>query len=94
MLSLYQLHRCVWDRMRADEVGSGPGKDFDPGRYDLTEDERAAFEKRDIAALYRLGLHPVLLNGFARASGFSRDAYREQLQVFATPERRVAPWQR
>jgi hypothetical protein len=93
-VSLYQLHRAVWDQMRAGEVSSGPGRSFDADRYDLTAEERAAFENRDVAALYQLGLHPVLLNGFCRASGFSRDAYRGLLQGFATPETRTARWQR
>ena len=93
-MSLYQLHRAVWDQMRADEVSSPPGRSFDVNRYDLTEQERTSFENRDLAALYGLGLHPVLLNGFARASGFSRDDYRGVLQVYAKPETRRARWQK
>src|SRR4051812_11491223 len=76
-VSLYQLHRCVWDYVRAGQVSSGNAAGFDPGRYDLTDEERQAFESRDVAALYRLGLHPVLLNGFCRASGYGRDEYRK-----------------
>jgi hypothetical protein len=93
-MSLYQLHRCVWDSIRASEVSSGPGRLFNVDRYELTDEERKAFDSKDIAELYRLGLHPVLLNGFARASGFSRDAYRGVLQVFATSEQRKARWQK
>lgn len=93
-VSLYQLHRCVWDWVRAGEVSSGAGRLFDESRYDLTEEERKAFEERDVAALYRLGLHPVLLNGFCRASGYSRNEYRDVLQVFATQEQRKARWQK
>jgi len=93
-LSLYQLHRAVWDQLRAGEVSSGPGRAFDVTRYDLTEPERRALEDRDMASLYQLGLHPVLLNGYARANGFSRDGYREVLQVFAGPETRKARWQK
>jgi hypothetical protein len=93
-MSLYQLHRCVWDQIRANEVSSGPGKSFDANRYDLTPEERKAFEDRDVASLYRLGLHPVLLNGFCRASGYSRDAYRSTLAVFASQETRRARWQK
>jgi len=73
---------------------SNAGSHFDAGKYDLTDEERKAFEERDIATLYQLGLHPVLLNGFARASGFSRDGYREMLAVFATGEERTGRWQR
>ena len=92
-MSLYQLHRCVWDSIRSREVSSGPGRSFDSDRYDLTDEERSAFDRADVAELYRLGLHPVLLNGFCRAAGYSRDQYRGALQVFATTEQRKARWQ-
>jgi hypothetical protein len=94
-VSLYQLQRCVWDSIRASEVkSSNAGNHFDVGRYDLDDDERAAFVDRDVAALYRLGLHPVLLNAFCRASGYTRDDYRKVLAVFATREERTGRWQR
>jgi hypothetical protein len=92
---MYQLHRCVWDSIRASEVKSNnAGRHFDAGRYDLSEEERKAFVDRDVAALYRLGLHPVLLNAFCRASGYTRDDYRKALAVFATREERTGRWQR
>jgi hypothetical protein len=93
-VSLYFLHRCVWDHVRSAGVSSGAGQAYDITRYELTDEERTAFETRDIAKLYQLGLHPVLLNGFCRASGYDRDAYREVLQVFATPQVEKARWQR
>jgi hypothetical protein len=93
-VSLYQLHRCVWDSIRAAEVSSGPGRSFDANRYDLTTEERKAFDEKDIAELFRMGLHPVLLNAFCRASGYSRDEYRGVLQVFAGQEQRRARWQK
>jgi hypothetical protein len=93
-VSLYQLHRCVWDSIRASEVkSSNASHHVDVGRYDLSEDERSAFLDRDVAALYRLGLHPVLLNAFCRASGYTRDDYRKVLAVFATREERTGRWQ-
>ena len=90
-MSLYQLHRCVWDQMRADE-GSAPA--FDPGRYDLTDAERQAVETRDVVALYRLGVHPLLLNGFRRTTGMSPAAFRRALRPFAVPEPRSGRWRR
>jgi hypothetical protein len=95
-VSLYQLHRCVWDFIRVGQVSStnDSGGHFDASKYDLTDDELQAFENRDPAALYRLGLHPVLLNAFCRASGYTRDDYRKVLSVFATPEERTARWQK
>ena len=72
--------------MRAGEVRSGnPGGRFDGSRYELTDEERRAFERRDPAALYRLGLHPVLLHGFCRAVGYRRDEYREMLAAESPP---------
>ena len=61
-MSLYQLHRCVFDFLRAGEVSSGAAPNFDVSSYDLTDEERKVFESKDVAALYRMGFHPVLLN--------------------------------
>jgi hypothetical protein len=92
-VSLYQLHRCIWDKVRTSGTSSGTAVAFDASRYELTRAEREAFEGKDVAALYQLGLHPVLLNGFCRASGFARDEYRAILAPFAEPETRKARWQ-
>ena len=93
-MSLYQLHRAVFDFMRAGEVGSSRATEFDVSRYELTDDERKAFDNRDIAALYQMGLHPVLLNGFCRALGYGRDEYRKILAPFGRPEERKGRWQK
>jgi hypothetical protein len=96
-VSHYQLHRCVYDWVRAGEVNSvsGDGRlDFDASGYELTDRERAAFDKRDVAELYQLGLHEVLLNRFCRAAGFARDDYRKLLEPFGTHEERKGRWQR
>jgi hypothetical protein len=91
-MSLYQLHRCVYDFIRASGVSSGSGAEFDSSRYDLTDQERAAFQDRAVPDLYRMGLHPVLLNAYCRAVGFTRDDYRKQLESFAEPETRHGRW--
>ena len=96
-MSEYQLNRCVYDWVRAGEVNSvaGDGRaGFDDTAYELTDDERAAFEARDIAGLYRLGLHQVLVNRFARAAGCARDDYRKLLEPLGRPEERKGRWQR
>ena len=97
-MTLYQLHRCVYDWVRAGEVGGDAAAtdraSFDATRYELSEEERTAFESKDVAALYRLGLHPVLLNRFCRAAGYSRDDYRKLLEPFAAPEERKGRWQK
>lgn len=96
-MSWYQLHRCVYDWVRAGEVNSseGDGRNaFDVSAYDLTDEERKAFENRDIAALYRLGLHQVLINRYARAAGYARDDYRKILEPLGQKEERKGRWQK
>jgi hypothetical protein len=97
-MSVYQLNRCVYDWVRAGEVNSAAGgsgrEGFDASAYELTDEERKAFENKDVAAFYQLGLHEVLLNRFARAAGFARDEYRKILEPFATQEERKGRWQR
>ena len=91
-MSLYQLRRCVFDDLRAGEVSSGAAPDFDVSRYDLTDEERKIFESKDIAALYQMGFHPVLLNGYCRAIGYERSDYRAILAAQAVPETRTGRW--
>ena len=91
-MSLYQLHRCVFDFLRAGEVSSGAAPNFDPGSYDLTDEERKAFDSKDIAAFYRMGFHPVLLNGYCRAIGYERSDYRAILASQALPETKTGRW--
>ena len=91
-MSLYQLHRCVFDFLRAGEVSSGAAPNFDVSSYDLTDEERKVFESKDIAALYRMGFHPVLLNGYCRAIGYERSDYRAILASQALPETKTGRW--
>jgi hypothetical protein len=97
-MSLYQLNRVVYDWIRAGEVGSDASGDgratFDASGYELTDEERKAFDSKDVAALYQLGVHRVLINRFARAAGFARDDYRKLLEPFAEKEERRGRWQR
>jgi hypothetical protein len=98
MMSVYQLNRCIYDWVRAGEVNSGPETDgrvgFDDSGYELTDDERKAFETRDVASLYQLGLHEVLLNRFCRAAGFARDDYRALLEPLGVGNERRGRWQK
>jgi hypothetical protein len=76
-MSWYQLHRCVYDWVRAGEVSDqsdGDGREhFDSSRYELTAQEREAFESGDVAALYRQNLHQVLLNRYCPVAGFETE---------------------
>jgi hypothetical protein len=97
-VSVYQLNRAIYNWIRAGEVNSsaqGDGRvDFDVSEYELNAQERRAFDERDVGALYHLGLHEVLVNRFARAAGYQRDAYRKILESYAKPEERLGRWQR
>lgn len=55
---------------RAPEVFSG---------FDLTDDELRALREADVASLYRLGVHPLLLVPFSRYAGIPRPQYLERL---------------
>jgi hypothetical protein len=90
-MTWYDMHVCVYDYIRANEQGHP--ESFDASGYDLTAAERAAFDDRDVAAFYQLGLHGVLLNRYCRQIGYTLDGYREVLQPFAQEEERRGRWQ-
>ena len=91
-MTWYDMHRCVYDYIRASEKGEPDS--FDIARYDLSGEERDAFDGRDVAAFYQLGLHGVLLNRYCREIGYSRDDYRRILEPFAEATGRTGRWQR
>jgi hypothetical protein len=87
-LSQYQLQKLLYDFLNG-RVGAAPGVRAgaagdragpDPTGYDLTEEERVAASGADVRSLYRLGVHPVLINAFARAMGYQRTEYASLLQ--------------
>ncbi len=81
-MSLYQLHKAIYTYLNTTEAErptlDGPTL---TKQFDLSGDEAAAFRATDIAALSRLGVHPVLLNGYSRARLIPRDAYRAALRA-------------
>jgi hypothetical protein len=61
----------------------------------LTPDEQRAVTEPDIGAIYTMGVHPVIINGFCRALGYKRADYRPLLQqAAADTSRRRTPWQK
>jgi hypothetical protein len=87
-VSQYQLQKLLYDFLNG-RVGPAPGVRAgasgdrggpDPAGYDLTEPERAAASGADVRSLYQLGVHPVLINAFARAMGYHRDEYAKLLK--------------
>lgn len=99
-MSWYQMHRAVYDWVRVGEVnsdaaaGEDPRASFDVSVYELSPEERKAFDNQDIAAFYQLGLHEVLINRYARACGFTREDYRRRLEPLAVKNERKGRWQK
>jgi hypothetical protein len=88
-MSIYRLQQRIFDSLRGR--ASPPGR-VDPKDDGLTGEERRALEEKDVAALYLMGVHPVLLNGFCRAAGLGRHAYRAVLEPFDDAVRGTARW--
>ncbi|MGH7265424.1 MAG: hypothetical protein ACREMB_11300 [Candidatus Rokuibacteriota bacterium] len=76
----YALQKAIYDYLNPKGRAGAPALDSDTlrVRYGLTEPEVRAVLDGDVAALYRLGVHPVLLNSYARAR-VPRDRYRAAL---------------
>jgi hypothetical protein len=93
-MSLYQVQQCLFDHLRAME---DPNRPANPAirldGYDLPEHERAVLEAGDVGALYLMGTHPVIINGYCRAMGYKRADYRPLLQKAANPAPRRTRWQ-
>ncbi len=97
-MSQYQLNKLLYDFLngrvgpaagvRAGHDGDRAGPD--PAGYDLTPDEQVAASHADIRRLYQLGVHPVLINAFARAMGYQRTDYAAMLRDLE-PAREATP---
>jgi len=76
-MTAYHAQRCLFDHLRVLEQAAGatPPPIAVDG-YELTPDERRALVEGDVAALYDIGVHPVLINGFCRTNGWKRADYR------------------
>jgi hypothetical protein len=62
--------------------------------YDLTDTERDALVNKDVGAIYAMGTHPVIINGYCRALGYKKADYRPLLEAAApTTEERSVRWQ-
>jgi hypothetical protein len=76
-MSVYQVQQCVFDYLRALEgAPSGQRPPVPVERYQLTADEQRVLVESDVDGLYRLRVHPVLINGYCRALGYKRSDYR------------------
>ena len=78
-MSLYQLHAAMYRYLNPkDGLAVELDREVLRGRFDLTEREANAFVDADVPELYRLGVHPVLLNSYPRAR-MEPSAYRRIL---------------
>jgi len=95
-MTLYMVQRCLFDHLRRLEAaGDGPKPDIVTEGYNLTPEERRAVTEPDIGAIYAMGAHPVIINGFCRALGYKRADYRPLLENSgAVPTPRRTPWQK
>jgi hypothetical protein len=94
-VSLYQLQQCVYNYLRtleAVEAGS-PVPTLSTSGYDLNEEEERALKAGDVGAMYAMGIHPVIINGYCRAMGYRRADYRELLQNQNPEPKRKTRWQ-
>lgn len=80
-MSLFQVQRVMYaskrDKALAARLKSSP--DATLAEFDLTEAERHALRDGDLAALYRMGVHPLLLAPYSRLLGIARPDYHAAL---------------
>ena len=93
-MSLYQMQQCLFDYLRALEDPNRPSRpEIEVDGYDLSEPERTVLERGDVGAMYTMGVHPVIINGYCRAMGYKRADYRRLLEAAAPAQRRRTRWQ-
>jgi hypothetical protein len=95
-MSIYQLQECLFNYLRALEntPPDEPRPELSVEGYSLTDEERQALERRDVGALYALGTHPVIINGYCRALGYKRADYRPLFKESTTATKGKARWQK
>ncbi|MEN2472175.1 hypothetical protein [Burkholderia sp. GS2Y] len=72
----------------------GQRKPISVDGYQLTVVEQRALVEGDVDALYRFGVHPVLINGYCRAQGYKRADYRSLFKSTVTSSSRRTRWQK
>ena len=91
-MTLYMVQRCLFDHLRRLEAaGDGPKPDIVTEGYNLTPEEKRALTEPDIGAIYAMGTHPVIINGFCRALGYKRADYRPLLEKAAATTAKGSP---
>ncbi|WP_396909280.1 hypothetical protein [Mycolicibacterium sp.] len=94
-MSLYQVQKCVFDYLRArHHAPAGQKPEVTVEGYDLTDHEREVIEALDVGELYKMGTHPVIINGLCRSLGYRRADYRPLLAGSAAPEAGRPRWRK
>ncbi len=84
-MSLYAVQRTIF-RMKKDHAFAQSFQEDAASAVadaELTAEERRALVDGDLAALYRMGVHPLLLAPYSRAVGIPRPRYQELLAPLA-----------
>jgi len=93
-MSLFQVQQCLFDYLRAlENAPPGTRPDIQTDGYDLTDPERDALHTADVGAIYAMGVHPVIVNGYCRALGYKKADYRPLLEATVKHEPRRTRWQ-
>lgn len=71
------LHELNRDPARAARFREDPTHELE--KRDLTEEERKMITDRDVLALYRHGVHPLLLAPASRFFGLDQEEFRAAL---------------
>ena len=81
-MSLYQVQKLLFYVNRDREVQARflREREFLVGEFDLTADERRALLDTDFHALYRMGVHSLLLGPLAATLGVSFPDYLAMLR--------------
>lgn len=95
-MSTYAVQQAIFDHLRALEVASPDGdpRVVEEPAHALTVDEARALRDGDVAAFYRMGVHPVLINAWCRANGWKGPSYRVLFPKEETESARRGRWQR
>lgn len=86
-MSTYQLNKAIYHYLspRADGQRLPLEREALMQRFELSAEELDAVLCADIRQLSLLGVHPVLLNSFARARQVPREQYRSALASLLQP---------
>jgi hypothetical protein len=91
-MAAYALQKAIYDYLNPRGRPDPPVLDRESlrARYGLGDAEVRALVEGDVAALYRSGVHPVLLNSYARAR-VPRERYRAALAELEAAPRPGGP---